>query len=222
MTELECDEHEFVGRIFDLALPVHLGKYDYCELQTIAPDRAYVADIERALSQLVERVRALSFVLKMLTVVDFPFETAAGAISRIDWLWAAFELMAVRLVSISDTALILTNEVLELGFEAKKATEVRVMPLVNDLAVRDALEKLSSSCNGLRAERNRTVHRGERRRLGTTDEKATLLKAVALMEVTGGPTAGHLQYGSGFDVRGEHEAIAVESEKSWKLRALCR
>lgn len=200
---VSVEHHQFVGRVYDLAMPVHLGEHDYDELQRIAPDRAYVVDVERRLSRLVERCESINTVLKFLAFEKLPLATSDGHISRIEWLRTCLDSALVRLTSIRDCSLLLVADVMEFGLNPRHVTPGAVLKH-RDLAANPLVTKrvaaLIAQGPAIRDERDRHVHRAEERRLG----RDAYFRAAATME----------SWGQGVRVQAPNR-----EDRQWDIRA---
>jgi hypothetical protein len=117
---LTSDTHGFVGRIYDLSIvAMHFDNY---EALAIYPDCKYAIDVNEALTRLVARVESLNFAGNILWPESMPQNFRAFPVSRYEWLTVAADVFLMRYISVVDCALLLVNEVLELGLDRHACT----------------------------------------------------------------------------------------------------
>lgn len=206
---LSCEESDLVGHVYDLAMPIHLGNYDYDELLKLAPDRAYVVDVEFRLARLVNRFETLNIVYKMLAVEQLPMQTAIGAIRREEWIRITLDVLLSRLTSIRDCAMLLVVEIFEAGIEPRQVSLKRIKdnPNIPNNPFASVLTDIANVGKGLRDERDRHMHRGEERGLG---EDPTTYKAASIFEAIGQPVQGTDRFGIPIDLEGYHRQLAED------------
>jgi hypothetical protein len=126
---LSSDDHEFVGRIYDLSIvEMHFETYE--ELSKHA-DCKYAYDVNYALSMLTRRVESLNMVGGMLWPNGMPKNFKTFPVSRYEWLRVSADAFLGRYISVVDCAMILVNEVFECGlaFEACTIQNFKKVPI---------------------------------------------------------------------------------------------
>jgi len=164
---IPSNEHDLIGRIFSLSIV----EYEFEEYEEISRfvDTRYVFHINYWLSAMVARIESLNRVADMLWLDSQFLGDSPIPISRYDWANIASDAFLMRFISVSDAALILTNEVCECGLDERKCTlnALKRKKVPEDII--KALENLIASQSELRSERNVRFHHGIERQLSSDD-----------------------------------------------------
>jgi hypothetical protein len=174
---LPSDNHEFVGRIYDLSI-VGLHFESYEELSKHS-DCKYAYDMNHVLSTLTRRVESLNMVGAMLRPTKVPKSFKEFPISRYEWLTVSADLFLGRYISVVDCAIILVNEILECGlsFEACTMQNLKKQPVPK--AILTHLGEMIDEQGLFRKERNSRFHHGAERGFSSDDQ---ILRHGALFE----------------------------------------
>ena len=165
---LQSDQHEFVGRIYDLSMiALHFDSYE--KLAEHA-DCKYAYDVNEALTALTRRVESLNMVGDMMWPTNMPRNFRTFPLSRYEWLTVSADVFLARYVSVVDCAMILVSEVFECGlsFEACSLRDLKKASVVHN--VLSHLEEMISDQGLLRKERNRRFHHGLERQFSSDDQ----------------------------------------------------
>lgn len=174
---LPSDNHEFVGRIYDLSIiGMHFESYD--DLAKHA-DCKYAYDVNIALSMLTRRVESLNMVGGMLWPKGMPKNFKDFPVSRYEWLTVSADVFLTRYISVVDCAIILVNVVLECGLSIEACTLRNLKRKSAPLLIIDHLEKMIDDQGNLRTERNGRVHHGAEREFSSDDQ---MFRIGALLE----------------------------------------
>lgn len=207
---IPSDDHEFVGRVFDLIMPLHLGFKSYEQAKEY-PDALYALDVGDRVELLTRRVELLNVVGTMLWTRNLPRSFKKFPISRYEWLNAIADIFLMRLISVSDCAALLTNEVFQCGLNPRGCTIIALEKKEIPSPVIDSLRKLSGTHVELRNERNARFHHGLERSF--SDDNSTF-KTVALFEHRYSGMSGTDRHGRPIDLqkylRDEIEELRVE------------
>lgn len=185
------DDHAFVGRIYSLSIVAY--NFDSYEEMAKYPDCLYALSVNELLSLMTRRIESLNVVADMLWLDDEFVQKPTLPINRFQWLNIAADAFLMRFVSIGDCALLLTNEVLELGLSPRKTSLQNVRKSAPDAThIISALADIQSVIEALRNERNTRFHRGWERQ-HTSDD--TSFRATAAHENSGMEMTGTDQFG---------------------------
>lgn len=117
---LPSDNHQFVGRIYDLSVVgMHFETYEDLSQHS---DCQYAYDVNYALSILTRRVESLNMVGGMLWPNSMPKNFKAFPVSRYEWLNVSADVFLARYISVVDCAMILVNEVFACGLSVEACT----------------------------------------------------------------------------------------------------
>lgn len=159
---VKADNHDLIGRIYDLAMPLQYGFQSFAQLKTY-PDCLYVFNAGQSMGALVQRVESLNFVGDMLWTKKFPRDFSQFPISRYDWLKVVSDVFLMRYISIMDCCLLLTNDIFECNLPPQKC---RIDLLEKSGVPKRAITTLTtllSKQDAHRNERNLRFHRGYER-----------------------------------------------------------
>ncbi|MEI5680091.1 MULTISPECIES: hypothetical protein [unclassified Mesorhizobium] len=165
---LPSDDHEFVGRIYDLSIVgMHFETYE--ELSKHA-DCKYAYDVNYALSMLTRRVESLNMIGGMLWPAGMPNSFKEFPVSRYEWLTVSADVFLARYISVVDCAIILVNEVFECGltFEACAIQNLKKRSVPQEVLAH--LGEMIDDQGLLRKERNSRFHHGFERGFSSDDE----------------------------------------------------
>jgi hypothetical protein len=158
---LPSDTNDFIGRIYDLSIvALHFDSY---EALAAHPDCKYAIDVNDALTRLVSRVESLNLAGSMLWPKLIPNDFRAFPLSRFEWLTVAADVFLMRYISVVDCALLLVNELLELGLDRHECTLRNLRKKGLPSKVNQILTNMLRDQGSLRTERNARVHHGEER-----------------------------------------------------------
>lgn len=174
---VSSDDHEFIGRIYDLSI-VEMNFDTYEELSKYI-DALYIYHINYWLSTMVQRIESLNRVADMLWLEKKFIGEIELPVSRYDWVNSAADAFLMRFISISDGAMILTNEVFELGLPPKNCTLISLKRKGVSERVLTALEQIVEDHLHIREERNARFHHGIERELSSADQ---IFKMAAMFE----------------------------------------
>lgn len=184
------DTHHFIGRIYDLSIVglsfdsyEELAKYDDCK---------YAIDVNQAVSSLAQRVESMNLVGEMLWPEQLPEDFKKFPLSRYQWLIVATDVFLVRYISIVDCALLLVNEVYEIGLKPEVCTLSNLKRKGIPQNIVDILNALLDDQGSLRRERNRRVHHGAERSFTGDDQTFRL---GSLFERWANGMTGHDRFG---------------------------
>jgi|WetSurMetagenome_2_1015567.scaffolds.fasta_scaffold97838_2 hypothetical protein len=149
------DTSWFVGRVFDLSI---LGMWfdSYEELEPF-PDIRYAFQVNQRTTLMVDRVESLNRVGNLLWPSKADLKSKFP-MSRYDWLSLITDLFLVRLISVFDCCLLLTNEILELGLDARNCKIHTLTKNGAPPSITIALQRLLDDQEKVRIERNYRVH----------------------------------------------------------------
>lgn len=188
---IASDKHAFVGRIFDLAKPLHLG-FDSNEQLALYPDCSYVVEVCHFLELLTSRVESLNHVGSMLWPKSRLAKFEGFPVSRYEWLNAIADVFLMRLISVADCATILANSVCETRLDIRKCNIDSLHKSGVSSAILRTLKALFDAQGNLRQERNSRFHHGYERHF--TDDDTTF-KLASLFEYWGHSLRGHDRHG---------------------------
>lgn len=164
---VESDTHSFVGRVYDLSI-VEMHFDSYQELAKY-PDCKYASDVNFWLSTMVRRVESLNSVGDMLWLDKRFLTDVQMPVSKFQWLNNAADVFLMRLISVVDCALILSNEVCETGLSTRKCTFANIKKSRISNNITEVLEEVSNDQHILRQERNERFHHGLEREFSSDD-----------------------------------------------------
>lgn len=167
------DNHPLVGRLYDLGT-VSLNFDSYDELAKY-PDIKYAIDTVGRVKALTKRVESLNLAGDLLWPDPMPRDFKTLPMTRYEWLTIAADLFIIRHVSVFDCALLLINQVLQLGLTERECIYQKLSKkgLPSDLD--DHLKAMLDEQSDIRAERNSRVHHGHERAF--TDDDVTFKTA---------------------------------------------
>lgn len=207
---IESDNHKFIGRVYDLSIiSFHFETYE--ELINY-DDARYVFHVNHWLSTMTRRIESMNRVADMLWLERQFFDERPLAISRYDWANIAADAFLMRFISISDGAIILTNEVFEVGLEAKDCTIKNLKKASLPKDVLDAITQIVRNHQKLRSERNSRFHHGVERELSSDDH--TFLIA-ALFEKNGNGIRGEDRHGRRISLKRYLKEALVELQRDF-------
>jgi len=215
---LSLEESEFVGHLYDLAMPIHLGEHDYNTLLSIAPDRAYVVDVHYRVSRLVDRFNSLNMVYQMLAVENFPVPSSLQSISRENWVRIVLDVLLARLTSVRDCTYLLIAEVFELGLDPRNVSRrtLRENSTIPNSPFHNLIDDIANIGRSLRDERDLHLHRGEERPLG---EDPITYKVASIFESWGQEISGTDQSGNPIDLEGKHKRVIEQIQTEFTATA---
>lgn len=170
------DNHYFVGRLYDLGI-VSLNFDSYDELAKY-PDIKYVIDTAGRVEALTTRVESLNLAGNLLRPDPMPEDFKKLPMTRYEWLTIAADLFIVRHVSVFDCALLLINQVLQLGLTDRECTYQKLKKKGLSSELDDHLNAMLDEQSDIRAERNSRIHHGHERVF--TDDDVTFKMASLL------------------------------------------
>jgi hypothetical protein len=179
---LSSDEHEFVGRIYDLSIVAY--HFDSYEALAEHPDCKYVIDVDHYLSTMTQRVESLNMAGDLLWPEVLPTKLPGLPVSAYQWLTVAADVFLMRYISVVDCALILSNAVYECGLDVRKCSLGNLRKRGVPAAVCATMEAMLIDQSDLRAERNARFHHGVERDF--TEDDQTFRIADLLLHQTGG------------------------------------
>lgn len=167
------DNHGFVGRLYDLGI-VSLNFSSYDELVKY-PDIKYVIDTLNRVEALTSRVESLNLAGNLLWPDPMPEDFKKLPVTRYEWLTIAADLFIVRHVSVIDCALLLINQVLQIGLKDRDCTLYKLSKNGMPAGLGSHLAEMLDEQFDIRAERNMRVHHGLERSF--TDDDVTFKTA---------------------------------------------
>jgi len=187
---MASDRHGFVGRIYDLSI-VSLNFDSYDEVLKF-PDIHYVLETNECVTALATRVESLNLAGDMLWPEPYPADFKAMPITRYEWLTVSADVFIVRYVSIIDCALLLINQVFQLGLSKRDCTFGKLKKSGLPAALIAHLKAMLDEQQVIRNERNARVHHGSERTF--TDDDITF-KTASLFNDKGSGMIGKDYYG---------------------------
>lgn len=211
--EYDVESEPFPSHVYEMAHPVYLwdGAGTFEELEAEAPHRAYVVDAYSRMARLVDVLRSLSVVEKLLSFDDFPVVTPAGKIHREAWLRVANDTYLVRITAVRDCLFLLTATVFELDLRDRDVTLRALKARIEDDGIVGVLDRIARTAPDVREQRDMKFHRGVERDF----DEAGLYKSISIIEMYGGDGLVHSHDGSepAWDLRVVH-ARAVETVRT--------
>jgi hypothetical protein len=166
---LPSDDHEFVGRIYDLSIVgLHFQTYDELAKH---PDCKYAFRVNHFLSTLTGRVESLNMVGDMLWPENLPVDFKSFPLSRYEWLTVSADVFLMRFISVADCVMILINEVFECELDPRDCTAAKLKKAGVPKPFLDLLEDMIADQGTLRQERNGRFHHGAERGFSSDDQK---------------------------------------------------
>lgn len=189
---ISSDDHAFQGRLVDLTMPLHLGFESWEQAQEF-PDAVYALEVGGRMDHLMQRVESLNVVGEMLWTRRLPRKFKRFPISRYEWLNTIADVFLMRLVSVSDCACLLVNEVYQAGVKPRGCTPGALKKAGVPAEVIDALNAISAGHHALRDERNHRFHHGWERGFSDDDRtfRVTSLAEHRYAGMTGTDGQGH-------------------------------
>jgi hypothetical protein len=174
---LPSDNHEFVGRIYDLSI---VGMYfETYEERSKHADCKYADDVNYVLSMLTRRVESLNMIGGMLWPVGSTKNFKAFPVSRYEWLTVSADVFLARYISVVDCAMVLVNEVFECGLTFETCTMQNLKKRLVSQEVLMHLGEMIDDQGLLRKERNSRFHHGAERGFSSDDK---MFRTAALFE----------------------------------------
>lgn len=160
--EYDIESEDFPTRVYGMAHPVYMwdGGGDLQELQSEAPHRAYVVHVYSRVARLVEVLRSLSVVEKLLSMNQFPVDTPDGGIHREAWLRVAIDTGLARITAVRDCLFLLTATVLEFDGPDRSVTLATLRRATSQPELVDVLTRIAEAARDTRDERDLKFHRG--------------------------------------------------------------
>ena len=203
---VESDNHEFIGRVYDLGGMVGLSFDSYEELIKL-PDCLYAFEVDGWLSLLTRRVESLNLAGDMLWPECSPEVYDDFPVSKFEWCNVITDVFLMRFFSISDCCMLLSNAVLECGIDPKKTTLGSLAKLTDNEAIMDSLKQILSIQREHRTERNQRFHWGLEKAF--TDDDQTF-KIASIFQFRGTGISGTDRHGREIDLaRFFQDAIEV-------------
>lgn len=164
---LPSDDHEFIGRIYDLGIVVY--NFDSYENLAKHEDCKYVFDVGNWVHALARRVETLNLVGDMLWPEPMPENFNEFPVSRYNWLTITADVFLMRYISVVDCSLILINSVYELGFSSEDCV-LRKMKKKIPQSLLATINEMIEDQGHLRGERNKRFHHGHEREFTEDDQ----------------------------------------------------
>lgn len=215
---VSSDEHEFIGYAKHQGGMVGLGFESIKEIEKF-PDCLYAFNVDGWLGLLTRRVESLNHIGDMLWLDNSAKTSNMFPVSRYEWCNVIADVFLMRFVSISDSCLLLANEVVECGFEPKKTNLKNLKKVMGNQAAYEALENIHQLQEGHRLERNHRFHRAIERSF--TDDDQTF-KTAAIFEFRGNGIKGTDRLGREIDLGRffEDAMTALRNDFNCNCRAL--
>ncbi|MFJ6326159.1 MULTISPECIES: Cthe_2314 family HEPN domain-containing protein [unclassified Rhizobium] len=213
------DHHSFITRLSELGIVAY--HFDSYEELCRHPDCKYAYDTGRWMKTLTRRVESLNIVGDMLWLDPVPPNFRKMPLTRYQWLQITKDVFLVRYVSVVDCALLLINEVFEMGLPQRACTIERVAKADIPTELRRQLKAIADSQELVRSERNSRVHRGVE--LELTDDDATFETASLFIDRYNG-TRGRDRHGRKLDLDIAFRAglVTMQREFNTQVRSLER
>lgn len=167
------DNHPLVGRLYDLGI-VSLNFDSYDEVSKF-PDIKYVIDTVGRVEALTTKVESLNLAGHLLWPDPMPEDFKKLPMTRYEWLTIAADIFIIRHVSVFDCALLLVNQVLQLGLQERECTHQKLIKKGLPSSLEGQLQAMLDEQSGIRTERNSRVHHGLERAF--TDDDVTFKTA---------------------------------------------
>jgi hypothetical protein len=192
---VKSDYHSFVGRIYELGI-VSLSFDSYEELAKF-PDCKYAIDTGEWVQNLAARMESLNLAGDLIWPEPMPKSFKEMPVSRYQWLTIARDVFLLRYVSVIDCALLLVNQVFQLGLSSRSCTMERIAKTQLPTVVIEQLRAMFDWQEEIRLERNARIHHGYERDF--TDDDRTF-KVAALWNDRGHGMIGTDMFGRKIDV----------------------
>lgn len=170
---VRSDLHGFIGRLYDLGI-VSLH-FDTDEELRQFPDCKYAVDSVRWAENLALRVESLNLVGDLLWPELMPKSFKEMPVSRYQWLTIAADVFLVRYVSVVDCALLLVNQIFQLGLSPRSCTVQNISKAPVPIELADHIRSMFGQQESIRFERNARIHHGLERSF--TDDDTTFKMA---------------------------------------------
>jgi hypothetical protein len=195
--------------------------FDTYEALAAHPDCKYAIDVNEALTNLVTRVESLNLAGRMLWLKTPPKKFRSFPVSRYEWLMVTADVFLMRYISVVDCALILVNEVLELGLDRHDCTLANLRKKGLSARVDQILTEMVSDQGSLRIERNARVHHGAERAFTQDD---TTFKLASLFEHRSGGITGMDRFGRKINLERmlKEALVPLQREFNRSTRVLAR
>jgi hypothetical protein len=164
------------------------------------------------LSTLTQRVESLNLAGSMLWPDPVPSNFKEFPVSYYEWLTIAADVFLMRYISVVDCALLLTNEVFEVGLECRKCSIENLKKRRIPQRVTSLLEQLQADQGALRDERNARFHHCEER--GFTGDDMTF-RIAALFDHRGSGVRGRGQDGRRINVERSFREGLLELQREF-------
>jgi hypothetical protein len=216
---LSLEKSEFVGNVYDMATPIHLGVKDYSELLSTEPEKAYIVDVHYRINMLVKRFESLNMIYKMIGVNQFPILSQRHSIIRQEWSKIILDVLLSRITSVRDCTYLLINDIFELGLNAR---DVSRRSLIDHLSIpvhpfNKFINDIADIGKDLRKERNLHMHEGEERELG---EDPTTYFIASIFEGWGREISGNDQFGNPINLDENHRRVMEQIESDFTSNAI--
>lgn len=172
---VSSDSHPFIGRLYDLGI-VGLNFESYDALAQF-PDCKYAVDSGWWAENLAYRIESLNLAGDLLWPEPMPSSFKEMPVSRYQWLTVSADVFLVRYVSVVDCALLLVNQIFQLGLLARSCTVQKLSKARIPADLVAHIRAMFEEQEGIRAERNARVHHGFEREF--TDDDRTFRTASA-------------------------------------------
>lgn len=192
---VSSDSHGFIGRLYDLGI-VSLN-FDAYEELCQSPDCKYAVDSVHWAKNLAYRLESLNLVGDLLWPKPTPKSFKEMPVSRYQWLTIAADVFLMRYVSVVDCALLLVNQIYQLGLLPRSCTMQRVTKASISAELADHIRSMFEQQESVRTERNARVHHGFERAF--TDDDRTFKTASLFNDKLNG-MVGTDMYGRKIDV----------------------
>lgn len=212
---VKSDYHSFVGRIYDLGI-VSLSFDSYEELAKF-PDCKYAIDTGEWVRNLAGRMETLNLAGDLIWPEPMPRSFKEMPVSRYQWLTVAKDVFLVRFVSVIDCAILLVNQVFQLGLSSRSCTIERIAKTALPNAVIEQLQAMFDRQESMRVERNARIHHGYEGDF--TDDDRTF-KVASLWNDRGHGMIGTDMFGRKIDVDVFFRAGLVGLQKSFNEQVI--
>jgi hypothetical protein len=207
---VKSDNHSFVGRIYDLGI-VSLSFDTYDEISKY-PDIKYVIDTGEWVQNLASRMESLNLAGNLIWPEPMPKSFKEMPVSRYQWLTIAKDVFLVRYVSVIDCALLLVNQMFELGLTNRSCTIEKIGKAALPPILVRQLRAMFDQQEEMRMERNARVHHGQEKDF--TDDDRTF-KVASLFYDRGRGMIGEDIFGRKIDVGLSFRAGLVGLQKDF-------
>jgi hypothetical protein len=212
---VKSDHHMFVARVYKLGI-VSLNFDTYEELAKY-PDCKYAIDTGEWVKNLASRMESLNLAGDLIWPEPMPPSFKEMPVSRYQWLTVAKDVFLIRYVSVIDCALLLVNQVFELGLTNRSCTIEKVAKAALPSILVGQLRAMFDQQEIMRMERNARVHQGYERDF--TDDDQTF-KVASLWNDRGSGMIGNDMFGRKIDVDISFRAGLVGLQKEFNEHVL--